>query len=75
MLIAPKTLWAMMNLRVSVGGKYGANMHLSVHRRRRILQAAHGPLTAVGREAASLEEEEGSMAEPVVIGSVYSIFV
>lgn len=31
-----------MNLRGSVGGKYGARMHLSAHLRRSILQAAHG---------------------------------
>lgn len=42
MLLAPNTLCAMVNLCGSVGGKYGANMHFSMHRRLRILQAAHG---------------------------------
>lgn len=46
-LAAPKTLWAMVNLRGSVGGKYGANTHFSTHRRRRILQAAHGLWTTL----------------------------
>ena len=48
MLLAPKTLWAMVNLRGSVGGKYGAKTHLSAHRRRRILQAAQGLRTTRG---------------------------
>lgn len=47
MLLAPKTLWAMVNLSGSVGGKYGANTHFSTHLRRRILQAAQG-LTIIG---------------------------
>ena len=42
MLLAPNTLWAMVNLSGSVGGKYGAKTHFSTHRRRRILQAAQG---------------------------------
>ena len=48
----------MTNLSGSVGGKYGANTHLSVHRRRRILQAAQGPWTVVGREEGEGEGEE-----------------
>ena len=47
-LLAPKTLWAMVNLRGSVGGKYGAKTHLSTHRLRRILQAAQGLITIAG---------------------------
>ena len=38
----------MVNLRGSVGGKYGANTHLSTQRRRRILQAAQGLSTTGG---------------------------
>lgn len=48
MLLAPKTLWAMVNLSGWVGGKYGAKTHFSPQRRRRILQAAHG-LRTTGR--------------------------
>lgn len=48
MLLAPKTLWAIVNLRGSVGGKYGAKTHFSAHLRRRILQAAHGLRTTGG---------------------------
>jgi hypothetical protein len=47
MLLAPNTLWAIVNLSGSVGGKYGANTHFSTHLRRRILQAAQG-LTTIG---------------------------
>ena len=47
MLLAPKTRWAIMNFAGSVGGKYGANTHLSAHRRRKILQAAQGLSTTV----------------------------
>lgn len=47
-LLAPKTLWAMVNLRGSVGGKYGAKTHFSTQRRRRILQAAQGLRTTAG---------------------------
>jgi hypothetical protein len=50
MLLAPKTLWAMVNLNGSVGGKYGAKTHFSPHRRRRILQAAQGLSTTGGGE-------------------------
>lgn len=39
----------MVNLRGSVGGKYGANTHFSTHLRRRILQAAQGLTTTGGR--------------------------
>ena len=62
MLLAPKTLWAMVNLRGSVGGKYGAKTHLSAHRRRRILQAAQGLRTTRAggdRGRPELEEEVG----------------
>lgn len=48
MLLAPKTLWAMVNLYGSVGGKYGAKTHFSTHLRRRILQAAQGLRTIGG---------------------------
>lgn len=50
MLLAPKTLWAMVNFSGWVGGKYGAKTHFSPHRRRRILQAAHGLRTTAGGE-------------------------
>lgn len=46
-LPAPYILWTAANLKGSVGGKYGAKIHLSTHRRRRILQAAQGLRTTV----------------------------
>lgn len=53
----------MMKLKGSVDGKYGANTQPLQHRRRRILQAAHGPrAAAVGREeeeAAAILDDEG----------------
>ena len=69
MLLAPKTLWAMVNLSGWVGGKYGAKMHLSTHLRRRILQAAHGLRTIGGGEWGALgdggdwEGGEGKLGE------------
>lgn len=69
MLLAPKTLWAMVNLRGSVGGKYGAKTHLSAHRRRRILQAAQGLRTTTGGGGdggrPELEEEVGEIGRGV----------
>lgn len=58
MLLAPKTLWAIMNLIGSEGGKYGAKTHLSTHRRRRILQAAHGLTTTAGGGIGEVAGEE-----------------
>ena len=46
-----------MNWNGLVDGKYGAKIQLSVHRRRRTLQAAQGPWLAAGKED-DLEEEE-----------------
>ena len=57
MLLAPKTLWALMNLSGSFGGKYGARIQLSLHRRLRNLQAAQGPWKAV--EGGENLDEEG----------------
>lgn len=65
MLLAPKTLWAMVNLNGSVGGKYGAKTHFSPHRRRRILQAAHGLSTTGGGEGgrSAGEDWEGDIGK------------
>lgn len=48
MLLAPKTRCAVVNLRGSLGGKYGASMQVSAHLRRSILQAAQGLSTTTG---------------------------
>lgn len=79
MLLAPKTLWALMNLMGSVGGKYGERRQLSVHRRRRTLQAPQGlciPVPPPWRErvilaAAAAEEDEKGASETVF--SAYTI--
>ena len=51
MLLAPKILWAAAKLSGTFGGKWGARMHVTVHFRRRILQAAQG------MKAPSIEED------------------
>ena len=67
MLLAPNTLWAMVNLSGSVGGKYGAKTHFSTHRRRRILQAAQGLRITwgggVGGDGGRLGGGEGKLGE------------
>ena len=45
-----------MNFKGSFGGKYGARIQLSSHRRLRTLQAAQGPWKAVGG-GENLDEE------------------
>jgi len=49
----------MVNLRGSVGGKYGARTHFSTHLRRRILQAAQGLTTTGGGGEGGAAEGEG----------------
>lgn len=58
----------MVNLAGSVGGKYGANTHLSAHLRRKILHAAHGLTTTGGGEGGEGDDEdEGDRDEAVVV--------
>lgn len=66
MLLAPKTLCAMVNLRGSVGGKYGARTHLSTHLRRRILQAAQGLSTTGGGGGGGDGDADEGLAAGVV---------
>ena len=71
MLLAPKTLWAMVNLAGSVGGKYGANTHFSAHLRLKILQAAQGLITTGG--GGGEDDEEGEWESGVE--EVVDVFV
>lgn len=50
MLLAPKTLCAVINCKTLVDGKYGAKIQFSVHRRRRTLQAAQGAWMEFAKE-------------------------
>lgn len=61
----------MVNLAGSVGGKYGANTHVSAHLLLKILQAAQGLITTGSGGGGG--EDEGEFEE-VVAGGVDSLY-